>query len=157
MLQLVCLLSMICTKADEAPKEAQKELEKLQGTWRLVSGEESGDELTPEAAKRERMQFIFKGETLIIKHKDQVIEEFSVTVDPSKDPKQIDLRFTKGDDKGKICLGIYSIDGDQMKICTNTKLHPTTKEKRPNVFSTKDSREESKIRGLMLCNLERQK
>jgi uncharacterized protein (TIGR03067 family) len=52
---------------------------------------------------------------------------FSYTLDPSKNPKTIDMKLTKSPDKkdlGKVQLGIYVLEGDQLKICASEKKRP---------------------------------
>jgi uncharacterized protein (TIGR03067 family) len=46
----------------------------------------------------------------------KVVEEATMTTDPSKQPKTIDLTFTQGEAKGQTLLGIYEIDGDSLRI-----------------------------------------
>ena len=58
--------------------------------------------------------------------------ETTFTIDPSKEPKTIDVRVKKGADAGKIMLGIYAIDGDSLKMCMN---QPNLE--RPKEFATK--------------------
>lgn len=38
-------------------------------------------------------------------------------MDGAKNPKTIDMIFTEGPEKGKTSLGIYELDGDNLKIC----------------------------------------
>jgi uncharacterized protein (TIGR03067 family) len=90
----------------------------------------------PEDAKKEEEQFIFKGDILTVRKHGKVLIEFKVSVDPSKNPKEMDLHFTGGANAGKTCLAIYSLDGDQLMICTETKLRPSRGGPRPNVFTT---------------------
>jgi uncharacterized protein (TIGR03067 family) len=157
MLSALLLLSGAFVGADAPQATIKKELARLEGTWHGVGGEEAGDVLTPEAAKKEEEEFIFKGDTLTVRKHGKVQREFKVSVDPSKNPKQMDLRFTQGDHQGKTCLAIYSIEGDQLKICTETKLRPSRGGPRPNVFTTQKTQDESKRPGLLLFVLARQK
>jgi uncharacterized protein (TIGR03067 family) len=46
----------------------------------------------------------------------KVVEEATMTTDPSKQPKTIDLAFTQGEAKGQTLLGIYEITGDTLRI-----------------------------------------
>jgi uncharacterized protein (TIGR03067 family) len=138
-----------------AQKDTEKEVAKLQGTWRGVSGEELGTVLKD--TKDEEIEFVFKGDSLVVKQHREVTAEFKFSLDPSKSPKELDLHFAEADKKGKVCLAIYELDGDKLTICTNTKLRPTDDEKRPNVYSTKKPGEKGQIPGKLLFVLERQK
>jgi uncharacterized protein (TIGR03067 family) len=54
------------------------------------------------------------------------------TLDPVKKPKIIDYVMTDGPTKGKMQLGIYEFDGDQVKFC-----FASPGKDRPTDFSTK--------------------
>jgi uncharacterized protein (TIGR03067 family) len=157
MLPTVLLLSGFLVAAEDSQAAAKKELANLEGTWRGVGGEEVGHVLTPEDAKKEEEEFVFKGDSLTVRKHGKVLREFTISIDPSKTPKEMDLHFTKGDDEGKKCLAIYTIEGDRLKICTETKLRPSRGGPRPNVFSTQKAEDQSKRPGLLLFVLERQK
>jgi uncharacterized protein (TIGR03067 family) len=45
-----------------------------------------------------------------------VIEQATLTTDPSKQPKTIDLAFTQGEAKGQTLSGIYEVTGDTLRI-----------------------------------------
>ena len=55
----------------------------------------------------------------------------TIKVDSSKTPKEIDLTFTTGENKGKTVKGIYKIAGDDLTICRGL----TEKEARPTEFA----------------------
>ena len=154
---LVWLLSYNSLGLCAAPAPTETDLSALQGKWRLVGGEEVGRESTREEDEKEEVVVVIeKGSFIVWKHKE-VEEEFSLTIKPSAKPKEMDLCFTKGDDKGKFCLAIYSLDGDKLTLCTNTKLRATDGQKRPTIFSTKKPTKESDVPGVLLLILERQK
>jgi uncharacterized protein (TIGR03067 family) len=50
----------------ESPEDGQRDLEKLQGTWQLVSGVVDGEELPDEEVKN--TQIIIKGNTFVLPH-----------------------------------------------------------------------------------------
>jgi uncharacterized protein (TIGR03067 family) len=157
MLPFTLLLFCALGATEDRESLAKTELAKLEGTWREVGGEEAGYVLTPEAAKKEECEFVFKRNSLALRIHGKVGDEFKFSVDPFKNPKEMDLVFTKGKNIGKKCLAIYSVSGDQLKICTGTKLRPTRGGPRPNVFTTQKTQEESICPGLLLIILERQK
>jgi uncharacterized protein (TIGR03067 family) len=105
------------------------EYAKLEGTWRFLSLEVDGMKL-PEAA--------IKDARLIIKGKEFTMKDPVATyrgtfrIDPAKKPKTIDIKFTEGPEKGNTSLGIYELNGDELKMC----LTITAKD-RPTAFEAK--------------------
>ena len=109
-------------KKDDAAKE---ELKKLQGTWLLVSGEEDGKKLADDGVKT--IKAVVKGDMLTIYFGDKALDA-TITVNPSKKPKEIDT-FTTVDKKKSVA--IYELDGDNFKICVGLKGE------RPQEFTAK--------------------
>jgi uncharacterized protein (TIGR03067 family) len=100
--------------ADGAEDDAvKKELNKLQGTWQMVSHEVDGK---PDTALKGAMRFV-EGDKFTIKKDDKVMRAATMKLDPTKKPKWIDITFTDGPEKGKTRLGIYALEGDTQKIC----------------------------------------
>lgn len=121
MMMMQCLLvaAIPAIVVHEAPlDDMKKELEKLQGTWKLESVEVEGQKAPPEA---------FKGVRLTIKGDKFSFTESNTTfggtfkVDLLKKPNTIDISFTEGPEKGTTTLGIYEVEGDTWKICLNPK------------------------------------
>ena len=104
----------------ESPKkvqEVQNDLEKLEGTWQLVSGVVDGKELPAEEVKN--TQIITKGNTFEFPNASGVgtSPKGSFVINPDADPKQLDSTATNGPDVGKVSLGIYEVEGDNQKTC----------------------------------------
>ena len=110
-------------------KAVQSELKRFEATWRFVAIEIDGMQLPEEA---------FKEDTLTLKGK-----QFSSTVrgntnngafkiDPTMNPKTIDITMTDGSGKSVTQKGIYELDGDNQKICISAPGKP-----RPTEFVTK--------------------
>lgn len=96
--------------AAEQKDDAKKDSDKLQGTWTAVEGGPPGGILT------------FAGDTFNIRDKEKLIAKGTFKVDPAKKPKAIDMMVTEDPDnkfKGKTSLGIYELDGEQLKWCAN--------------------------------------
>jgi uncharacterized protein (TIGR03067 family) len=130
--------------ADDYPpsKAAREEVKKLQGKWKVVSGEAEGKKLEPQQAGFDAINF--EGYTAYLHHGKQSFS-FGVALDPSKTPKTIDLVG------GKATLPcIYTLDGDQFRLVLPP---PPAKDKG---FSRADSFDTTKSKGLVL-NAEREK
>jgi uncharacterized protein (TIGR03067 family) len=56
----------------------------------------------------------------------------TIQIDPTGNPKTMDITFTHGDAKGQTSLGIYKIEGDLVTIC-----RATPDRDRPTDFSSK--------------------
>jgi uncharacterized protein (TIGR03067 family) len=108
MLQAVLLIAGSLFVADAA-EDAKKEIEKLQGKWSAVEAEKDGEK-APEN-ERKQIGLTFKGDKLTLHDRGRA-DEIGFKLDPSKKLKTIDL--TLGKDTVK---GIYSLDGDNLKIC----------------------------------------
>jgi uncharacterized protein (TIGR03067 family) len=90
-------------------------LEKLQGTWVCVEGRMSDAEVGPSSNAR---LVLAHTHTLAIRG-DHVVkddaEKYTLTVNPTKNPKWFDLR-PKGKE-GQATIGIYEINGDWLRVC----------------------------------------
>jgi uncharacterized protein (TIGR03067 family) len=109
--------------------DLEKEVKKFQGTWTFESSETSGKELP--ASELKGLILNFEADKHTVKKGDEVLQAGTQKLDPSKSPKTIDVTVTEGENKGKIMLGIYEIDGDTLKVC----FDPQGK-KRPTEFKS---------------------
>ncbi len=127
-----------------APGDDKKDKESLQGVWQPLTLVVSGKEL-PEKNVKE-YAITIKDDRFIWRQGDKVIEEVTLVLDSSKDPKTIDLTPVRGPRKDKPHPGLYAIQGDKLKIC----WAPPGKD-RPGAFeSNADS-------GVIFITLERAK
>lgn len=122
----VLVPTALAAAADAADVSA--ELKKLQGTWVPVSVEVDG--ANKDVANAEQLEF--DGETFNAWHNGHVDEKGTITLDPSSNPKQIDLKVQGGTNDGKAHLAIYAWDGANLKFCMVKEGHP-----RPTDFTTK--------------------
>lgn len=90
----------------------------LDGTWQVVSQWTDGKEdvIAKDAGD---MLVVSEGKYTITKSGDKEVCKGTFTFDPAKTPKTIDNMATDGDSKGKSCLGIYQITGDEVKISSS--------------------------------------
>jgi RNA polymerase sigma-70 factor (ECF subfamily) len=119
-------------KGDAKPRpeaDAKQEKAKLQGAWTVASAEKGGN-------PHEKIlgdQILFTADTFTIKGKGKEIKG-NYHLDPTKKPKVIDLHVTEGEGEGQTAEGVYSLSGDELKLCV---CEPGAKE-RPTEFATKE-------------------
>ncbi len=82
----------------------------LDGMWSVISMTDREQDLPKSVTQGVR--FVFSGNKLTMRVVDKVIAESEFAVDPTKQPPTI--RMTYGD---KPTMGIYQLDGDDLKIC----------------------------------------
>ena len=99
--------------ADKSKDNVVKaELEKLQGTWQLISAETDGKKLPEETVKKIRV--VIKGNKHTVHFGDKVVaKQIPFTLDPTKKPKTTDDTLPDG----KQIFGIYELKGDILKSC----------------------------------------
>ena len=99
-----------------------QDLDRLQGTWNIVSLEMDGQKMPGGGARivvrGNRFTTIAMGATY----------EGAVVVHQTTAPKSFDLHFEEGPEKGNTSFGIYELDGDTWKICLTTRGSERPKE-----------------------------
>jgi uncharacterized protein (TIGR03067 family) len=107
--------------ADSPPEKApRREAGHLQGRWELVYSESLVD--GKRVRDRESWTAHFSGELLYLEWDEDEEDEFSFRLDPTTDPKSIDLTGTPDDETEPITLrGIYALKGNRLTICLNLK------------------------------------
>ena len=116
--------------AADAPKEdaVQQEVQKLQGTWKVVKFEAGGMDQTANGPK----EIVVKGDEF-----RGLAPNAKFTIDPSKEPKALDL--VDKDDAKKVFPLIYELSGDELKIAFPLVAAGKGEQpKRPDGFQTKD-------------------
>jgi uncharacterized protein (TIGR03067 family) len=111
----------------DTPKD---EASKLNGTWMMVSGEEQGKKLSEEALQKSRL--VIKGDEQLVQVAGDTLKG-THKLNPAAKPRTIDVADTEGPYKGKTLLGIYEVDGDQLKVCFAMPGKP-----RPRDFASGD-------------------
>ena len=109
-----------------AQDDAKSDYEKIQGTWKVVSAEDSGHKTSDEAIKN--LKWVITKDKITYKVGDKTTE-WSYKLEAAKKPKWIDL--TDGD---RTTLGIYELEGDNLNICfpEGGKERSTAFESKPN-------------------------
>jgi uncharacterized protein (TIGR03067 family) len=101
--------------------EPQSDKERLQGTWLLVAMQIDGSD---QYDAKLRMKWTFSGDKVAGTGKLDGEEKSALgtfTIDPTKGPKTIDLRF---DDKITY-KGVYKFENGRLKVCYHAVDRPT--------------------------------
>ena len=126
--------SMLAAENEDLLK---KDLEKFQGDWIMVAGERNGQKMDAKLVRTFSRTVIGTKYTVSFEVPEAaVVQPGSFTLDPSKQPKAIDLVADDGPNKGKKMLGIYAFDGDTYKMCV-----AQPEKERPTAFATKEGSE----------------
>lgn len=122
---LLSLAALLLLGAAPTNQQIENDKEKMAGTYKVNSLEVNGKirEIDPNMT----FEVIVTRKTITIKVGAQE-RESTYRIDPTKDPKTIDLVW-----KDKVTLGIYSVDEKRLKLC----LASEGSRKRPNEFETK--------------------
>jgi uncharacterized protein (TIGR03067 family) len=127
----IAIMAVLCTgfgcRRQEQVTPAMKDIDRIQGTWKLVSGERNGEALPAEITTN--VSLIFSGNKLTTKNKNTVTEAL-FTLHPETNPRGIDL-----DMEGNVGLGIYELGGEKLTI-----LHGEVEEARPANFDALKNR-----------------
>jgi uncharacterized protein (TIGR03067 family) len=98
--------------ADEPAKDAKKELDNLQGEWRMVSMERRGKKRLDEDVVQ--FKLTISGNRYLLTYADAAPTAAMLEIAPSKGPRAIDLRWG---DKKVLSRGIYKREGDTLTLC----------------------------------------
>ena len=98
----------------KAPSVAD-ELQRFQGTWPIESWEEGGKALAPADLKKRSV--FFGGNIFVLRRDGKVYQAGATQLDPAKSPRTINLSLKEGEGKDGVMLGIYSFEGDTLKLC----------------------------------------
>lgn len=114
--------------------------DRLVGNWTVVSGQEDGKALPAEKVKGSRVVITQDSWTVHEENNQKRVMAFKI--DPSTTPRHIDFTTTEGSDKGKTSQGIYSLEGDTLRIA-----FAQPGQDRPKDFNTKEG---SKAMGFVM-------
>ncbi len=132
--------------------KANDDKEAIQGTWDVSSVQMGGKEApdTPEIKELKSAKWTIKTDKITIALPKKANEEAAYQIDPAKKPKHLDFTPLDGppNEKGKTGHGLYSLNGDVLKICL--PMSPDADE-RPTELATKEGGK------AMLLTLKREK
>ena len=102
----------------------------IEGTWKLIGGEQEGK---PEPQEElERSKLVIEGDMHTVTIGDAVLKG-THTLDTTTDPMSIDATDTAGPFADMSLKGIFQLDGETLKICFAAPNEP-----RPADFTTQD-------------------
>ena len=128
-----CLL--LGTASLVADDDAKKDLDAMQGTWKIDSFTVAGEKAPADLLKK--MAFVIKDDKYSGQIDGKEDETGTIKVDPTKKPKTIEFNITSGKDKGKKQVGIYTLEGDTFTLCLG---FPGEAERPTKLESTKESK-----------------
>lgn len=112
-LLMIPALGLLLGAANPQDPASTKDLEGLQGTWKLVSAMQDGKALPDEKVKETTI--VFKHDTFQFpKLAEYATSRLgTIKIDATKTPKQMDAISTNKE----VMLGIYELNGDIYKVC----------------------------------------
>jgi len=108
-----------------------RERQRLAGTWRVI-GVEVGGVAVPRQQYRD-LTLTFKGGVFTARLGDQEAQAGTCTIEPSRNPKEMDIARTNGPVPGRRQVAIYEVSGNALKICSTQ-----AGQERPGAFDTRD-------------------
>jgi uncharacterized protein (TIGR03067 family) len=115
----VGLIVLVATSllAAEPPKQAlvKKDVDAIQGSWKLVALEYDGKPAPAEIVAA--LKLVFKDDTLTFTPGEPGFTNYKFRLDPTTQPAGFTMTHADGTNKGQTEKGIYSLDGDHLKIC----------------------------------------
>lgn len=127
------MLVLFLVGADNSREEqTRRDLKKLQGTWAFVEIEEGGIRKTQRDLKgmEDRLNWTFR-DNVLVRNLGMELAKGRFRIDVTKQPKEID--FFDYVAKATVIRGIYSFEGDRLKIC----LGSFKGGERPKTFGSK--------------------
>ena len=124
---LVFVVATLASAGDSAG-----DLMAMQGDWEVVSLVEKTKAVPAEEIAA--LSVHFEKDVFTVKEKGKALVQYQIKLDPTKSPKAIDFTHIGGENKGKTELGIYSIDGKQLKLVLDEE-----RKGRPTAFDGKET------------------
>ncbi len=99
----------------------------VQGVWKISAVETEGNTVSSEDLDGYRVTI--QGSSYVLQAPDRT-SHGTLTLDPSKEPKQMDIHPSDGPDEGQTLLAIYEAGGGKFRVCYAQAGKP-----RPDAFS----------------------
>lgn len=125
---IVLIATRLIAAEPPTPDAAKKDVDAIQGTWKLVALEANGEQGPPEIVAA--LKLTFKGDTLTFAPGEPGFSNYSYKLDPTTTPASFDMTHADGPNKGKTDKGIYSLAGNHLRICFGKA------DNRPTEFTT---------------------
>lgn len=107
---LILLASGLLAAGDgPKPEDAKAQAEKLRGTWTFTRMERDGQDLLAQFGQAE---VVFEAD----KFTSPGIQA-TFKLDPSQDPKAMDISYVEGPAAGQTVKAIYKLEGETLTIC----------------------------------------
>ena len=99
-----------------AAKDADRNADKLQGTWQAESAT-FGGKAVDLAEDDIPYEMTFDAGKVTAKNKKGDVVEGTYTADPAKQPKEVDIAMTSGPSKGQTLRAVYALEDGRLKLC----------------------------------------
>ena len=96
----------------------------LQGSWKITQMATNGEYLPQERVNSDAT-LVVEGDKYIMKHKDEVKNEWTFTLDSSTSPKQLLVNRGTSGGKERFSYLIYKIEGDTLTTKSGSTSFPT--------------------------------
>ena len=111
---LMLVFSGLLLGADKAKHDGMADHKKIQGTWALTTAKDSGKD---QVKGIEHFKLIVTANHFRLEFQDKVLQKFTYQLNPSKQPKWIDVTEIVDGKAQDPARGIYELKGDTLKIC----------------------------------------
>lgn len=102
--------------ADPALKE---QFARLQGCWEVTARDDAGRKAS--AAELKGCTVFFGRNAVLLRGAKNDLQLGLLELDPSVDPRHIDVTMVRGATQGKSLVGIFALEGDTLKMCFDTE------------------------------------
>jgi uncharacterized protein (TIGR03067 family) len=141
---MISLLTLAAALSVAADDPAPSDLDRLQGTWLLITLEAEGEDVPAE--QHEGWNAVYAGNRLTLRAGEMVRRRGIITLDPSRSPRAMNTWDQDGPYEDQTVPGIYELAGDTLKVCF---ARPGAE--RPTEFTTRRGT------GFLYCVYRRQK
>ena len=109
---VVLVAGLLVSQTTATADAVKKEVERFQGSWRVVSGMHGGEV----GADAQDYTMVFQGDTFSIRRGDRVVMTGRFRPDPSKTPKAVDMVILDEDGEEEV-HGIYAFGEEGLTWC----------------------------------------